>query len=94
MLAMDEQVQTMNIEEMRVMAKPTKALENILLDENNLERCTKVGVDLKEKTKQDLVRFLKKSIDVFAWNHKDMPSIYPSVITHRLNIYPSSKLVC
>ena len=94
MLAMDEQVQTMNIEEMRVMATPTKALENILLDENNLGRCTKVGADLKEKTKQDLVRFLKKSIDVFAWNHKDMPSIYPSVITHRLNVYPSSKPVC
>ena len=94
MLAMDEQVQTMNIEEIRVMAKPTKALENILLDENNLKRCTKVGVDLKEKTKQDLVRFLKKSIDVFAWNHEDMPGIYPSVITHRLNVYPSSKPVC
>ena len=94
MLAMDEQVQTMNIEEIRVMAKPTKALENILLDENNLKRCTKVGVDLKEKTKQDLVHFLKKSIDVFAWNHEDMPGIYPSVITHRLNVYPSSKPVC
>ena len=94
MLAMDEQVQTRNIEEMRVMATPTKALENILLDENNLKRCTKVGVDLKEKTKQDLVHFLKKSIDVFAWNHEDMPGIYPSVITHCLNVYPSSKPVC
>ena len=94
MLAMDEQVQTMNIEEMRVMAKPTKALENIFLDDNNLERCTKVGADLKEKTKQDLVHFLKKSIDVFAWNHEDMPGIYPNVITHRLNVYPSSKPVC
>ena len=94
MLAMDEQVQMMNIEEMRVMAQPTKALENILLDENNLERCTKVEADLKEKTKQDLIRFLKKSIDVFAWNHEDMPGIYPSVITHRLNVYPSSKPVC
>ena len=93
MLAMDEQVQTMNIEEMRVMAKPTKALENILLDENNLERCTKVGADLKEKTKQDLVRSLKKSTDVFAWSHEDMLGIDPSVITHRLNVYPSSKLV-
>ena len=82
MLAMDEQVQTMNIEEMRVMAKPTKALENILLDENNPERC-KVGADLEEKTKQDLVRFLKKSTNVFAWCYEDMLGIDPSVITHR-----------
>ena len=93
MLAMDEQVQTMNIKEKRVMAEPTKAFENIFLDENNPERCTKVGADLEEKTKQDLIRFLKKSTDVFAWSHEDMPSIDPSVITHRLNVYPSSKPV-
>ena len=33
MLAMDEQVQTMNIEARRVVAEPTEALENISLDE-------------------------------------------------------------
>ena len=91
MLAMDDQVQMMNIEERRVMAEPIEALENISLDKNNLERCTRVEADLNEKTKQDLVRFLKKSIDVFAWSHEDMPGIDPSVITHRLNVYPSSK---
>ena len=37
---------------------------------------------MKEKTKQDLVQFLRKSIDVFAWSHEDMPRIDPSVITH------------
>ena len=51
MLAMDDQVQTMNIEERRAMAEPTKALENISLDENNLKRCNRVGADLEEKTK-------------------------------------------
>ena len=35
MLAMDEQVQSMNIEEKRIVAEPTEALENIPLDENN-----------------------------------------------------------
>ena len=91
MLAMDEQVQTMNIEERRVVAEPTEALEDIVLNKNNPERCTRVGADLEEKTKKDLIDFLKKSIDVFAWSHEDMPGIDPSVITHRLNIYPSSK---
>ena len=33
MLPMDEQAQTMNIEERRVVAKPTEALEDISLDE-------------------------------------------------------------
>ena len=83
----------MNIEERRVVAEPTEAVENIFLDENNPERCTRVGANLEEKTKQDLVHFLKKNTDVFAWSHEDMPGIDPSVITHRLNVYPSSKLI-
>ena len=91
MLAMDEQVQTMNIEEKRIVAEPIEALENIPLDESNLERYNRVGADLEEKTKKDLVQFLKKNIDVFAWSHKDMPGIDHSIITHRLNVSPSFK---
>ena len=83
----------MNIEERKIVAKPTEVLEDIPLDENNPERYTKVGADLGKKTKQDLVKFLKKSIDVFAWSHEDMPGIDLGVITHRLNVYPSSKPV-
>ena len=90
MLAMDEQVQTMNIEEKRIVAEPTEVLEDISLDENNPERCTRVGVDLEEKIKRDLIHFLKKNIDVFAWSYEDMSGIDPSVITHRLNVCPSS----
>ena len=35
MLAMDEQTQTMNIAERRIVAKPTEALEEIPLDEDD-----------------------------------------------------------
>ena len=93
MLAIDEQVQTMNNEERRVVAEPTEALEDIPLDENNPERYTRIKADMEKKTKQDLVQFLKKSIDVFTWSHKDMPRIDPSVITHHLNVYPSTKFI-
>ena len=93
MLAMDEQVQTMSIEEKRVVVEPIEVLEDIPLDENNLEKYIRVGASMERKTKQNLVQFLKKSIDVFAWGHEDMPGIDPSVITHRLNVYSSSKLV-
>ena len=91
MLAMDEQVQSMSIEERRIVAEPTEMLEDIPLDENGPEKYTRVGVSMEEKTKQDLVPFLKKSIDVFAWSHEDMSGIDLSVITHRLNVNPSSK---
>ena len=89
MLAMDEQVQTLSIEERRVVAEPTEVLEDIPLDENNLEKYTRVGASMEGKMKQDLVQFLKKSINVFAWSHEDMPGIDPSVITHCLNVHLS-----
>ena len=89
MLAMDEHIQTMSIEERRVVAELIEVLEDIPSDENNLEKYTRVGVNIEKKTKQDLVQFLKKSINVFVWSHEDMPGIDPSVITHRLNVYPS-----
>ena len=91
MLAMDEQTQTMNIEERRIVADPTEALEDIPLDEDDPGKSTRIRADLERKIKKDLIHFLRENIDVFAWSHKDMPGIDPSVITHRLNVYPSSK---
>ena len=61
------------------------------MDESNPERFTRIGTSMEEKTNQDLVQFLRKSIDVFAWNHEDMLGIDLSVITHRLNVHPFSK---
>ena len=93
MLAMDKNVQAMNIEERRIIAKPIEVLEDVTLDENNPEKYTRVGVSMEKKTKQNLVQFLKESTDVFAWSHEDMPGIDPSVITHHLNVNPSFKPV-
>ena len=93
MLAMDEQIQTMNIEERRTSAEPIEVLEDLPLDESNPKRFTGIGTNMGEKTKQDLVGFLKKSTDVFACSHEDMSGIDPSVITHHLNVSLSYKSV-
>ena len=61
------------------------------MDESNLEKFIRIGTIIEEKTKQDLVQFLKKSKDVFVWSHEDMPGIDLSVITHRLNVSSSYK---
>ena len=82
LLAIDEQVQMMNIEERRVVTEPTEVLDDVLLQENDPEKFTRIGISMKEKTREDLVQFLRKSIDVFAWSHDYMPGIDPSVITH------------
>ena len=55
MLATDEQNQTMNIEERRVVAEPIEVLENILLQENDPEKFIIIGTSMKEKVKKDLV---------------------------------------
>ena len=86
-------MQTMNIEERRVVAELIEALEDIPLEEGNPEKFTRIGISMEEKTKQDLVQFLRKSIDLFAWGHEDMPEIDQSVFTRRLNVYPSSKTI-
>ena len=93
MLAMDKHIQMMSIDKRRLTTEPTEALEDIPLDKSNPEKFTRIGTSMEMKMKQDLVHFLKKSMDVFAWSHEDMPSINPSVITHHLNVYPSSKPV-
>ena len=51
LLAMDENVQTMNIKERRVTVKPTKVLKDVILDENNPENYTRVGTSMEKKTK-------------------------------------------
>ena len=84
----------MSIEERRFVAKPIEVLEDIPLEEGNPEKFTRIGTSMKEKTKQDLVQFLRENIDVFAWSHEDMVGIDPNVIIHHLNVYSSSKLVC
>ena len=84
-------MQTLSIEERRTLAKPVEMLEDILLDESNPDKFTRIGTSVEEKTKQELVGFLKQSTDVFAWSHEDMPRIIPHMITHRLNVSSSYK---
>ena len=51
MLALDEHVQTMSIEERRIVAKPMEVLEDVLLQEDDPEKFTKIRTGIKEKTK-------------------------------------------
>jgi hypothetical protein len=53
----------------------------------------KIGSQLPEGLKEEIVSFLKSNSDVFAWNHENMPGINPSVILHRLNADPGYRPV-
>ena len=48
-----------------------------------------VGAQLPLQEKEKLIEFLKRNIDVFAWDACDAPGIDPTFICHHLNVNPS-----
>ena len=68
-------MKTMSIEERKMLAVPIEMLEDVPLDESNPEKFTKIGTSMQEKTKQEIIGFLRQSTDVFTWSHEDIPGI-------------------
>ena len=68
-----------------------EALETVELAESETTKMTRIGTMLSPEMRIRLVQFLKENLDVFAWSHKDMPSISPEVIQHKLNVNPERK---
>ena len=86
---MDDQQQTMCIGEQQAITEPIKELEEVTLDISRPERTTRIGTLASWPVCQTLTAFLRDNQDIFAWSHKDMSRIDPSVIVHRLNVSPS-----
>ena len=89
MLEMDNHLQTMHIEEQWTMVEPVERLEEVLLDNSRPKRTTRIGTLASSPVRQALTVFLRENQNVFAWSHKDMPGIDPSVMIHKLNVLPS-----
>ena len=53
------------------------------------EKFFRVGAQLPLQEKEELIEFLKRNIDVFAWDACDAPEIDPTFICHHLNVNPS-----
>ena len=53
------------------------------------EKFFQVGAKLPPQEKEELVEFLKRNIDMFAWDACDAPRIDPNFIYHHLNVNPS-----
>ncbi|XP_074352696.1 uncharacterized protein LOC141691843 [Apium graveolens] len=63
----------------------------ILVDPNDPSKVHIIGSNLSPDLRDDLARFLRRNLDVFAWSHSDMIGIDPNVICHRLNLDPKKK---
>ena len=53
-------------------------------------RFFRVGSQLPPREKEGLIGFLRKNVDVFAWDAYDAPGINPNFICHHLNVNPST----
>ncbi|XP_021732042.1 uncharacterized protein LOC110698832 [Chenopodium quinoa] len=65
--------------------------ESIELAEGNSERCVSIGLDLELETRAALIQLLQASGDVFAFSAIEMPGIDPNLISHKLNVDPTSQ---
>ena len=57
--------------------------------DNDSEKFFQVGVQLPPQEKQELIEFLRKNVDVFAWNTYEALGIDPDFICHHLNVNPA-----
>ena len=51
----------------------------------------RIGSQLSDSERQQLIKFLKANDDIFAWLATNMLKISSEIITHRLNIYLNVK---
>ena len=52
------------------------------------EKFFQVGSQLPHQEREELMEFLKRNIDVFAWNTYEAPGVDLDFICHHLNVNP------
>ena len=63
-------------------------LEKVVIGDDP-ERFFQVGAQLPLLEREQLVEFLRKNVDVFAWDAYEAPGVDPNFICHHLNVNPS-----
>ena len=66
-------------------------LETVVVG-NYPEKFFQIRVQLPPQEKKELIEFLKKNVDVLAWNTYKAPWVDSSFICHHLNVNPSVTL--
>ena len=63
-------------------------LEKVVVSDDP-EKFFQIGAQLPPQEKEELIVFLRRNVDVFAWNTYEASGVYPSFIFHHLNVNPS-----
>ena len=63
-------------------------LEKIVVDDDS-EKFFQVEAQLPPQENEELIEFLRRNVDVFAWSAYEALKVDPNFIYHYLNINPS-----
>ena len=71
-------------------AKETKCedLETVVGSDDS-KKFFQIRAQLPPSEKEELIEFLRKNVDVFAWSAYKAPGVDPGFICHHLNVNPS-----
>ena len=78
MLPIDRQVEVAKCED----------LEKVIIGDDP-EKFFQVEAQLPPQEKEELIEFLKRNVDVFAWDTYETPGVDPNFICHHLNVNSS-----
>ena len=67
-------------------------LEKVVID-NDPEKLFQVRVQLPPQEKREIIEFIRKNVNVFAWNTYKAPGVDPDFICHHLNANPAIILI-
>lgn len=67
-------------------ASPKGETEEISPEADRPERTVKIGADMGEHVKVNLISLLRSIVDVFAFSADEMSGIDPAYIVNRLNV--------
>ncbi|KAL0458669.1 UNVERIFIED_CONTAM: hypothetical protein Slati_0494100 [Sesamum latifolium] len=73
--------------------QPADELLNIELVLGDSEKTMRIGSQISETLRGEVIECLRRNLDVFAWTPQDLEGIDPRVISHHLNIDPHVKPV-
>ncbi|XP_064983554.1 uncharacterized protein LOC135624013 [Musa acuminata AAA Group] len=73
--------------------EPPEQLTEVPLKGDRPGQTMKIGAAQPKENQLQLIEFLRKNADIFAWSPKEMPGIDRAVAEHQLNINPEAKPV-
>ena len=76
----------MSIDKLAEEAKCEDLVKVIIRDDP--EKFFQIGSQLPHQEREELIEFLKRNIDVFAWNAYKAPRVDPEFICHHLKVNP------